>query len=61
MELLAMFHIKKKKWMPVYDITYDNSGYPHFLIYEDGQWKRVSAKHFKPDLEENEEWLKAEY
>ena len=32
----------------VYDITYDKSGYPHFLIYKDGQWIRMSAKHFKP-------------
>lgn len=32
----------------VYDITYDNSGYPHFLVYKDGQWVRMSAKHFRP-------------
>lgn len=32
----------------VYDITYDNAGYPHFLIYKDGQWVRMSAKHFRP-------------
>lgn len=32
----------------VYDITYDKSGYPHFLIYKDGQWIRMSAKYFKP-------------
>ena len=32
----------------VYDITYDKAGYPHFLIYHDGQWIRMSAKHFKP-------------
>lgn len=32
----------------VYDVTYDKSGYPHFLIYKDGQWIRKSAKHFKP-------------
>lgn len=36
------------KIIEVYDITYDNSGYPHFLIFEDNQWKRVSAKHFEP-------------
>lgn len=61
MDPLELFHSKKKTWMPVYDITYDNKGYPHFLIYEDGQWKRVSAKHFKPNPEEYEEWMKAEY
>lgn len=32
----------------VYDITYDNAGYPHFLVYKDGQWLRMSAKHFRP-------------
>lgn len=26
----------------------DNCGYPHFLIYENGEWKYVSAKHFVP-------------
>ena len=23
-------------------------GYPHFLIYKDGQWVRMSAKYFVP-------------
>ena len=32
----------------VYDITYDNTGYPHFLIYKGKQWIRVSAKYFVP-------------
>lgn len=32
----------------VYDIQYNKSGYPRFLIYKDGQWLRMSAKHFKP-------------
>ena len=32
----------------VYDITYDKAGYPHFLIYKDGQWFRISAKYFRP-------------
>lgn len=32
----------------VYDITYDKAGYPHFLIYKDGHWLRMSAKHFRP-------------
>ena len=35
----------------VYDISYDSSGYPHFLIYENGQWLRKSAKHFIPQKE----------
>jgi len=32
----------------VFDITYDNVGYPRFLIYKDGQWIRRSAKYFTP-------------
>ena len=32
----------------VYDITYDKAGYPHFLVYKDGQWLRMSAKYFRP-------------
>lgn len=32
----------------VYDVSYDKKGYPHFLIYNDGQWVRMSAKHFAP-------------
>lgn len=32
----------------VYDISYNANGYPQFLIYEDNQWKLVSAKHFRP-------------
>lgn len=37
----------------VYDITYDKAGYPHFLVYKDGQWIRMSAKHFRPYNEED--------
>lgn len=37
----------------VYDIAYDKAGYPHFLIYKDGQWVRMSAKHFRPYNEED--------
>ena len=32
----------------VFDITYDKNGYPRFLIYNNGQWMRMSAKHFRP-------------
>lgn len=32
----------------VYDVTYDKKGYPHFLIYKDEQWIRLSAKNFRP-------------
>lgn len=32
----------------VYDISYNNAGFPHFLIYKDGRWDRKSAKYFQP-------------
>lgn len=32
----------------VFDITYNSAGYPHFLVYKDGQWLRMSAKYFRP-------------
>ena len=32
----------------VFDVTYDDAGYPRFLIYRDNQWIRMSAKHFRP-------------
>lgn len=37
----------------IFDVTYDKAGYPHFLIYKEnedgnnGQWVRMSAKHFR--------------
>ena len=40
----------------VYDITYDKAGFPHFLIYKDGQWLRMSAKYFRPY--NNDDFLK---
>ena len=36
----------------VFNISYDKKGYPHFLVYKDGQWVRMSAKHFKPIVTE---------
>ena len=32
----------------VYKIKNNNNGYPTFLIYDENQWKWLSAKHFKP-------------
>ena len=32
----------------VYDITYDKTGYPHFLIYKDREWVRMSANILDP-------------
>lgn len=45
---LTVIHKETSRTYIVYDILYDKCGYPHFLIYEDNQWKRVSAKHFEP-------------
>lgn len=33
----------------VYNVRDDKNGFPHFLIYENGEWKYVSVKHFVPD------------
>lgn len=48
--MMSMTVINKNndKNYTVYDITYDKAGYPHFLIYKDGQWLRMSAKYFRP-------------
>lgn len=32
----------------VFDVSYDHSGYPKFLIYRGKQWVQLSAKHFTP-------------
>lgn len=37
----------------VFDIIYNKNGYPHFLIYRDGEWVRMSAKYFKPHNSED--------
>ena len=53
---MAVFRVIDKKTHEchdVYDITYDAiTGYPQFLIYKDGQWLRVSAKHYRPPFED---------
>lgn len=45
---LPMWEKDRQEWQKIYDITYDKNGYPLFLIYEDGAWKRKSAKHYAP-------------
>ena len=37
-----------KKTYEVYDVSYDHSGYPKFLIFKGRQWIRLSANHFIP-------------
>lgn len=43
---MKVLNKKDNKIYDVHDITYDTTGYPHFLIYTSGQWVRMSAKHF---------------
>lgn len=38
----------------VYAVRDDKNGYPQFLIYENGEWKYVSAKHFRGQIEKGE-------
>ena len=45
---MKMVNKNNNKTYEIYDITYDKNGYPRFLIYKDGQWVRMSAKHFRP-------------
>lgn len=47
---MSMMVVNKNnnKLYEVFDITYNKAGYPHFLIYKDGEWVRKSAKIFKP-------------
>lgn len=58
-----MFKVTEKetrKVFDVFDITYDAvTGYPQFLIYKDGQWLRVSAKHYRTcEVEDDDPVLK---
>ena len=48
----SLFEVCRKsdnnKTVGVYAVRDDKCGYPHFLIYEDNEWKYVKAKHFVP-------------
>lgn len=46
--MFTVINKNSKEIVDVYDISYDKNGYPHFLIYKDGQWVRMSAKYFTP-------------
>lgn len=48
MDGLFVENKQNNKVYEVYDITYNKAGYPHFLIYKDGEWLRLSAKNFRP-------------
>lgn len=46
----AVYKIDSKEY-EIYHVQMNNTGYPHFLIYRNGQWKYISAKHFVPTYE----------
>ena len=46
--LFTVINKDSKEIFDVYDISYDKNGYARFLIYNNGQWLRLSAKHFMP-------------
>lgn len=46
--LFAVFDKKNQTFVKVYDVRNDSNGFPNFLIYKNGQWKYMSAKHFAP-------------
>ena len=46
--MFAVINKENEEIYHVYDVAYDKTGYPHFLVYENGQWVRMSAKHFAP-------------
>ena len=62
---MDVVHKENNKVYEVYDISYDSRGYPHFLIYDKGQWLRMSAKHFEPYISEQmkvlDEYLNTHY
>lgn len=43
-----LWYKKKSRWAQVLGTTCDSNGYPQFIVYDDGQWRRISAKHFRP-------------
>ena len=45
---LKLYDNTTKRAEIIYNVSYNKSGYPMFLIYNDGQWIRKSAKYFSP-------------
>lgn len=54
----ALWSKELKDWETIYDIRYNKSGYPTFLVWREGKWMCRSAKYFTPrdpwDLEMNQ-------
>ena len=45
---LKLYDNTTKQAEIIYNVSYNKSGYPVFLIFKDGQWIRKSAKYFSP-------------
>lgn len=55
--MFTVYEKSSDKAVKVYNVRHDKSGYPHFLVYEDGQWKYKSAKHYTPNyIPDDDEW-----
>ena len=46
--MFKVFHKNEQREYEVYNIRDDKTGYPHFLIFQEGRWVYQSAKHFVP-------------
>lgn len=44
--MISLYDKQQSAWVNIYNVRDDKNGYPHFLIYENDQWKYKSAKHF---------------
>lgn len=49
----CLFEVCKKnneelESIQVFAVRDDKCGYPHFLVYENNEWKYMKAKHFMP-------------
>ena len=46
--MFRAYSTEGRKWLDVFDVSYDKTGFPLFLVYHNRQWMRRSAKHFVP-------------
>lgn len=57
--MFTVFGERERRLFAVYDVVYDTvTGYPQFLIHDDEQWRRVSAKYYKPHEPEEDPVLR---
>lgn len=52
--MFELFDKRKTRYdkTTIYSVRNDRNGYPHFLVFDKGQWKWESAKHFSPRAED---------